>query len=131
MARKVFGVLVVVAMLLNATPASARTIEVDRARARSSGGFASASATGTVDDPKALIVKVTSRPTNQPVRVIWNVFCGRGSVSGSRSGDFTVRTRIRKELKMPYADPDYCTFAATISLIHGRGRITVILLARV
>ena len=131
MARKLLGVLVVVVMLLNATPASARTIEVDRGRARASGGFASASASGTVDDPKALIIKVTSRPTHQRVRVLWNVFCGRGSVSAARAGDFTMRTRIRKKLNMPYADPDYCTFAATISLSDGRGRITVILQARV
>ena len=130
MTRKLIGVLVAV-MLLNATPASARTIEIDRARARSSGGFASAQAQGSVDDPKALIVEVISRPTNQPVRVLWNVFCGRGSEADARAGEFNVRTKVRKKLRMPYADPDGCSFAATVALIDGTGRITVILLARV
>jgi hypothetical protein len=127
--RKLASGVLCVAMLLVATPASARTVEVDRASARSKGGFASANVQGRVDDPRALFVKVTSNPTRQRIRVIWNVFCWRGQDSAARSGDFTSRTRIRRELPISLSNPDYCTFAATTVLEGGEGRHTVFLLA--
>jgi hypothetical protein len=116
---------VAVALVLNATPASARIIVVDRAEAH--GLFASVQAQGDVNHPKAIFVEVRSRPTRQHVSVLWNVFCD----DGATSGDFQARTPIeQRELRLT-DDPDSCTFAATGALLEGGRRIVVVLLARV
>jgi hypothetical protein len=120
------AIALVAAMLLVATPAQARVVVIDRGRGN--GEFATASASGTVNNPEALIVKVTSRPTNQRVRVLWNVFCY--GPSGATAGDYVRRTTTEKQLRMPSPNPDSCTVSATLQLL-GSGRVTVVLLARV
>jgi hypothetical protein len=129
MKRVLIASTLVMTILTIATPAEARVVVVDRASAR--GDFAIAVASGNVDSPNALFVKVKSRPTGQRVDVFWNVVCSRGSGAGSRDGDFSGQTSIRRQVRMPYANPDSCTFAASAQLSDGSGRIVVILQARV
>jgi hypothetical protein len=127
--RKPIAVALVGGMLLVAAPASARIIVVDRDRAHGDNVFVNAS--GDVNDPEALFVKVKSRPTNQRVRVIWNVVCHRPSGSSSTSGDFYRRTTVYERVRMPFANPESCGFAATVQRTGGSGRLTLVLLARV
>lgn len=110
-----------------ASPAVAAIQVVDRARAR--GGYATATATGSVDEPRRLWVKVNARP-NQRVVVIWSVECSRGGSVGSRDGDFIATTPVKRLVRMNYRRPDSCTFAATV-VLNDSGRLTVTLLARV
>jgi hypothetical protein len=123
MTKRLFGILLVV-ILFTATPASARTIVVDRGRAN--GKFVAARAEGSVNGPRALFVKVKSRPTDLRVRVLWNTFCS----GGSNAGDFYARTAVVRQVRTS-ANPGTCSFAATAQLRDGGGRITVILLARI
>jgi hypothetical protein len=124
--RKPMAIALVAAMLLVAAPAQARVVVIDRGRG--SGDFPTASASGTVNDPEALIVQVKSRPTNQRVRVFWNLFCH--GPSGATAGDYIRRTTTEKQVRMPSPNPDTCTFSATVQL-EGSGRVTVVLLASV
>ena len=110
-----------------ASPAVAAIRVVDRARAR--GNFAIATASGSVDEPRRLWVKVNARP-NERVVVTWSVVCSRGSGAGSRDGDFNAMTPVKRPVRMNYRRPDSCTFAAT-AFLGGDGRLTVTLLARV
>jgi hypothetical protein len=114
-------------MLLAAPPANARSIVVDRAN----GDYATATANGDVRDPKALFVKVKTNPTNKRVHVTWSVFCYRPGGSGSSSGDFSGRTSMYKQVRMPFANPGNCGFSATARLSAGSAHLTVVLLARV
>ena len=109
------------------SPALAATHVVDRARAH--GDFAVATASGSVDEPRRLWVKVYARP-NQGVHVAWNVVCSRGSGAGSRDGAFNATTPVKRPVRMNYRRPDSCTFSAAAQL-DDSGSITVILLARV
>lgn len=113
--------------LATATPAQAAIRVVDRQRAR--GDFAVTTASGSVDEPRRLWVKVNARP-NQGVSVSWVVTCTRGFGAGSRDGDFDATTPVRRAVRMNYRMPDSCTFAASAQL-DDSGRLTVTLLARV
>ena len=127
--RKAIAVALVGGMLLAAAPASARIIVVDRDRAH--GDYATANAIGSVNDPKAVFVKVKSDPTDKRVRVIWNVTCSRPSGQSATGGDFYRRTTVYEQLRMPFANPDICRYSATVQLTAGSARLTVVLLARV
>jgi hypothetical protein len=126
--RPKLGTLALAASLVLAvdSPASARVIVIDKARAR--GDFATAVASGNVRKPKRLWVKVKSRP-HQRATGSYSVVCTKGSGAGSRSGNFSGRTPFRRRLRKPYRRPDSCTVAASAQLKRG-GRLTVILLAR-
>jgi hypothetical protein len=114
-------------IISTAVPAEATVRVVDRARAR--GDFAVAVASGSVDNPRRLWVKVKAQ-SNQGVYVAWTVVCSRGSGAGSRDGDFNATTPLRRRLRTPYRQPDSCSFSASAQLDES-GRLTVILLARV
>lgn len=115
-------------IVLLAEPALADIIVVDRAVGR--GDYAVATASGTVDEPRRLWVKVKARP-NQRVDVYWITTCARGTGAGSRDGDFSGITPVKRRIGMSYRRPDSCSVAATAQL-SGRGRkIVVIILARV
>jgi hypothetical protein len=115
-------------LTLMAEPAIADIVVVDRATAR--GDYAVATASGTVDNPRRLWVKVKARP-NQRVDVYWLTVCSKGYGAGSKDGDFSGLTPLRKRIGMPYRRPDSCTVSASAQL-SGRGRkIIVIILARV
>lgn len=103
--------------------ASARTI----GRASASGDYAIALASGHVNHPRRMYVKVTSSP-HQSVSVSWTMVCSRGFGAGSKSGQFTRRTTVRRKLKMPYRRPDDCTVSASAQLDNG-GHVKVILQA--
>jgi hypothetical protein len=110
-----------------AAPANATTKVIDRQTAR--GDYAVVVASGSVDNPNALFVKVKARP-NQHVSVSWNDVCSKGYGAGSKDGSFSGVTPIKRRIKMPYTDPDSCSFAASGQLDNS-GKIIVILLARV
>ncbi len=108
-------------------PASADVKRIDRATAR--GDYAITTASGSVDNPTAIWVKIKARP-NQKAGGNWNMVCSKGSGAGSKSGNYSGVTPFVRKLKMPYSRPDSCTVAALGSLSKG-GKIIVILLARV
>jgi hypothetical protein len=94
-----------------------------------SGGFAVCTVSARVSRPKALFVKVTSRP-KQRIEAFWSTVCTRGFGAGSKDGRFAGRTPIQRQVRMSYARPDSCSIAASAQL-DDRGRIKVILYARV
>jgi hypothetical protein len=127
LARAAATALIVSFTIAIAVPAQGTIRVVDRSRAR--GDFAVTSASGSVDEPRRLWVKVRARP-NQGVHVTWIVTCSRAGDSGSRDGDFNATTPVRRLVKMPYRRPDSCTFAGSARL-DDSGRLTLILQARV
>ena len=116
----------VLALLITAVPALARTHTIGRASA--SGGFAAAAASGSATRPRAMYVRVSTRP-RQRVRVNWTMVCHKGFWTRSRSGAFTARGRATRKLRMPARRPASCTLSATGQLARG-GRLIVSLLAR-
>ena len=127
--RKPIAVAMVGAVLFAAAPASARDIVLDRDR--TSGDNAFVNADGEVNDPKALFVKVKTRPTNQRVRVIWNAFCDIPSGFSRTSGSFYRRTNVYERVRMPFANPTHCRLTATVQRTVGSGSLILVLLARV
>lgn len=103
--------------------ASAKTI----GRASASGDYAIAVASGNAKHPRRVYVKVTSSP-HQRAMVSWTMVCSRGYGAGSKSGQFTRRTTIRRKLKMPYRRPSNCTVSASAQLDNG-GHVNVVLQA--
>ena len=127
--RKSIAVALVGSVLFAAAPASARTIVLDRDRTTGDNSFVNAD--GEVNDPKALFVKVKTRPTNQRVRVIWNAFCDIPSGFSRTSGSFYRRTNVYERVRMPFANPTHCRLTATVQRTVGSGSLILVLLARV
>ena len=96
---------------------------------RSSGEFAACSASGSANHPIRIKVHVKASP-NQRVSGDWAMTCTRGTSVGSTSGTVSGLTPRVKELRMPFANPDTCSVAATVGLDNG-GSIHVYLTARV
>ena len=120
----------VLTLLLVATAASEASADIRRiGRCRARGDFAICVADGSVDNPSRMWVKVKALP-NQSVSGSWTVVCSRGSGAGSRDGNFSGQTPLKRRIRMPYTNPDNCSVGASGQLSHG-GRIVVILLARV
>jgi hypothetical protein len=112
---------------LTATEATADIRRIGQCR--SSGDFAICVASGSVDDPARLWVKVIARPS-QRVNGSWSVVCSRGTGAGSRSGDYAGVTPLKKPVRMNFADPDQCSLSSAAQLSDG-GFVRVVLLARV
>ena len=107
-------------------PATAEARIIGRAKA--SGDFAVAVASGSARRPRVLRVRVTARP-RQRVSGSYTVVCSKGSGAGSKSGDFSGRTTLRRKLRMPMPRPDSCSVGASAQLEEGC-RITLVLIAR-
>jgi hypothetical protein len=105
------------AIAVFATAAVARpqkTIATGKAR----GDFAIAQATGSIERPRTIRVKVTSRP-RQKVSVAWTMVCLVGSGAGSKSGQFTARTTVNRKLRKPSRRAHDCTVSANAQLAEG------------
>jgi hypothetical protein len=128
--RKVVLALAVVALLACAGLAAAAGGTKPRVigSASASGAYAIALANGSTEDPRALFVRVRSRP-RQHVDGAWTVVCHKKSAERSRSGDIHGRTPLRRRLRLPSGHPSDCAVSATAQLARS-GRITVELLAR-
>jgi hypothetical protein len=100
--------------------------KIDNGTAR--GDFAVASASGNVDEPRKLLMRVRSRPP-QEADANWAVTCSRKFGAGSKDGRFAGRTPIVKRLRMPYSKPDGCTVSGVAQLEEG-GRVQVTLYAK-
>ncbi len=118
----------IVLVLVSGGIARADVRVIDKATAR--GDYAVATASGNVDRPARLWVKVKARPS-QSVDVYWLVVCSKGLGAGSRDGDFTAVTPVKRVMRMPYRHPDSCTVSASAQLSGPGTRIVVVLLARV
>jgi hypothetical protein len=127
--RKLIAVALFGAVVFAAAPASARMVVLDRDRTTGDNAFVNAD--GEVNDPNALFVKVKTRPTNQRVRVIWNVFCDIPSGFSRTSGSFYRRTTVYERVRMPFANPTHCRLTATVQRTVGTGPLVLVLLARV
>jgi hypothetical protein len=53
------------------------------------------------------------------VQVFWNDVCGEGTGAGSKSGQFTAGTPVRRLIRHPYSHPSSCAVAASASLADG------------
>lgn len=93
-----------------------------------SGDYAVVIASGSVSHPKAISVKVTSRPA-QHVTGSWTMVCSKGVSAGSKSGNISGRGTFSRRMKMPTRHPDDCTVSASAQLDRG-GRVRVTLLSR-
>lgn len=111
-----------------AQPALAEDI-VRIGRDASHGWFAQVLAEGSVQFPNALFVKVRARP-NQTVDVSWSLTCHDEGNSRNRRGAFSAVTPVKRRLRIPYADAEEC-FVRAEGVVRNRGRIILILLARV
>jgi hypothetical protein len=97
-------------------------------RASASGDYATAVASGSVENPSSIRVRVIAS-RRQGISVYWSVVCSKGFGAGSKSGQFERRTRrVTRRLRLPMRDPDDCTVSASGSLDRG-GRIRVLLLS--
>lgn len=84
-------------------------------------------ASGSATNPSSLYVKVSATP-RQNVSVYWSMVCSKGFGAGSKDGDFTARTTVKRKMRMPMRNPDDCTVSASGQL-DGSGRIKVQLFA--
>jgi hypothetical protein len=121
------GLITLALVIITTTEAAADIRSIGRCRAR--GDFAICVASGSVDNPSRLWVKVRSTP-NQSVDGSWTVVCSRGFGAGSRDGNFSGVTPLKRRIRMPYTNPDDCTLSGSAQLSDS-GRLVVILLARV
>jgi hypothetical protein len=93
----------------------------------SSGDYATVVASGSVENPSTIRVRVTASP-KQRITGNWTLVCSRGTGAGSKSGKFSGRTTIVRRMRLPMGNPDSCTASAGASLDRG-GRIRVTLLS--
>jgi hypothetical protein len=94
-------------------------------RGSASGDFAIAQASGTQRGSGPVTLIVRSKP-RQRVQATWVLVCTQGSGAGSRDGQFTARTPIRRRLRKPGRGSRDCIASANAQL-NGSGRVTVIL----
>lgn len=88
------------------------------AQETASGEYAIANAAGNVNRPKAIYVRVKSRPY-QKASGAWTVVCSKGFGAGSKSGQLRGRTPFVRRLRTSYARPDSCTASANAQLKRG------------
>jgi hypothetical protein len=129
MVRKSITAAIVAPVLVAALAQTARAEIVVIDRGRAVGPQALGSASGSVHNPKRIWMKVKSRPS-QRIDASWSMVCSHGSLPGTRDGDFSGRTPIKRRLGMPFRRPDSCSVASRAQLTD-TGRIFVVLLARV
>jgi hypothetical protein len=117
--------LLIAACALALAPATALASEViDTGKA--SGDFAIATASGTIENPGTLKVKVTATP-GQKVSVNWIVACSQpDGGAGSKDGEFTARAPVTRTMRKPATHVTSCTLSASASLSNG-GRLKVTL----
>lgn len=100
--------------------------------ATGSGDYATAVASGNVNDPYVINVVATASP-DQRIDVDWTAVCVRtnssgGIGSGSKSGHYSDYSGPAHQITLPMANPDSCTVGATASL-SGSGRVKVTIVA--
>ncbi len=96
----------------------------------SSGGFALAKVSATVQRAATLRVRVTSTP-RQTVLVSWTVVCKKGKTSSKKVRQYgPTMTPTTRSVPLTMPRPDRCTLTATGQLESGEGTIGVAILAR-
>lgn len=88
------------------------------AQETASGDYAIAVASGNVDDPAAIYVRVKSRPS-QSLSGAWTVVCSKGTGAGSKSGEIHGTAPLTRTLRLPMGNPDSCTASANAQLSDG------------
>jgi hypothetical protein len=93
---------------------------------KASGDYAVAQASGTVENPGIIRVKVTATP-RQKVNVTWSMVCSQpGGGAGSKDGQFTARTTVTRTLSKPASRVTDCSVSALAQLPDG-GKIRITL----
>jgi hypothetical protein len=95
--------------------------------ARTSGDFATAIASATVNRPTGLSLRIIAKP-RQRVDGTWTLVCSKGMGAGSKSGTVAGRSTLTRPMRFPMSRPDSYTAAGSGSL-SGSGRLTVQILA--
>jgi hypothetical protein len=119
---------VLVSLLAVAAASAAPSPERVIGRKTTSGGFASATATGAIARPVLVRIEVTSTPS-QFVQVTWNLRCTKGKSAATRRGQFRARTPVQRRPLFPFAKPGRCTLSATGQL-EQQGTLVVTLRGR-
>lgn len=119
MRRLIIPVLVAATALVLAGAATGKTIDMSSA----SGDYAIAQASGTINNPHRIRVRVTAKP-RQRVEVSWTMTCGRGTSAASKSGQYKARTTTTRTLRQPMRHADQCVVAANAQL-DGSGKVTI------
>jgi hypothetical protein len=97
-------------------------------RKSTSGDFAVAAASGAVNKPVLVRVRLAALP-NQPAQVTWKLRCTKGKSAAIRQGQFRATTPHDRLIRFPMTKPTRCSASASAQL-ERQGRITVTLLAR-
>ena len=118
--RAALGLPVAAGLLLTAATASAATASraYRVASCTAEGDYAICDAAGNATAPRDIYVHVTSTP-DQSAFVTWDVVCSKGLGAGSKSGQFTAKTPVRRLIRHPYAAPDSCVVSAGAQLKNG------------
>lgn len=114
-----------ISVLALAAPALASTPRVYYAGpgCRAQGAFAICVAGGNAVRPSEIILHVSSSP-DQQVSGAWDSVCSRGFGAGSRSGQFTGTTPLRRVIRRAYVFPDSCTVSGDAQL-SGSGKLHI------
>jgi hypothetical protein len=89
----------------------ARTV----AKGSSSGQYAIASASGTINNPGTIRVEVTSSPS-ESVLVSWTMVCSHGLSAGTKSGQFKAHTTVLRTIPKPMEHPSQCIVSMNAQL---------------
>jgi uncharacterized protein (DUF736 family) len=88
-----------------------------------------ATAGGQVNKPRAIRVRIKSRPRGMKIGAQWATTCAKGTKSGSRGDQFRGRTPIKRRLRLRFRNPDVCNAWAKAGM-KGQGKLRVILSAQ-
>lgn len=119
MHKKRFGVGLAVCLVFLAVSVALAGVPGEKfAQETASGEYAIANAAGNVDHPKAIYVRVKSRP-HQRASGAWSVVCAKGFGAGSKSGQISGTTPFVRKLRLNYRNPTSCTASANAQLAEG------------
>ena len=95
------------------------------------GGTPIAYATGKVNNPRHLFVRVSADPSLS-MEVLWNVTCAKGAKGKFPAGEFIAKAPIDRKLKKGFKRPDNCTIDVQAAYADATqvGAITIELRAR-
>jgi hypothetical protein len=122
------GLSIALAALVLVGASAAAEAERVIGRKSTTGDFAIAAASGSINRPALVRIRVVSTPS-QPVQVTWKLRCTKGKGAATRQGQFRASTPAMRRPLFPMAKPSRCSLSASAQL-ERQGTVTVTLFAR-
>jgi hypothetical protein len=122
------GLSIVLAALVLAGASAAAESERVIGRKSTAGDFAVAAASGSIDRPALVRIRVLTTPA-QPVQVTWKLRCTKGKGAATRQGQFRAQTPATRRPLFPMTKPRRCSLSASAQL-ERQGTVTVTLFGR-